>query len=305
MGARRDESEEGRKFVSTTVIIFMPKLFDVHTHTQFAAFEADHSEVIERALRDDIWMINVGTERETSEAAIRTAKQYKTGVWATVGLHPTHTSESYHDAKESKIPSAAGEDVHKFGAREESLDYGLYKSLAEDEKVVAVGECGLDYFRLSEETKNRQKEVFERHIMLAREVQKPLMIHCRNAFSDLIDILRARSAKLNASAPGIIHFMTGSKEDAKELLEFGFSFSFGGVITFTRDYDEVIRYLPMERILLETDAPYVAPVPYRGKRNEPSYVAEVAKKMAELRGVSLEAIAQKTTANALQLFKIA
>ena len=275
----------------------LPKLFDVHTHAHFSAFEADSAKVIERAIDSGVWLANVGTQRDTSENAIKVAEGYREGVWATVGLHPTHTAQSYHDSKEL----GGGESARGFTSRGETFDYEFYKQLASHNKVVAIGECGLDYYRLSEETKKLQKEIFIRHIELAKEAGKPLMVHCRNAFADLIEILTSNRELLN-DVPGIIHFMTGTKDDAKKLMKLGFSFSFGGVITFARDYDEVIRYVPNENILLETDAPCVAPVPYRGRRNEPSYVIEVAKKLGELKGISEEDIALKTTKNALKLF---
>ena len=143
-----------------------------------------------------------------------------------------------------------------------------------DPKVVAIGECGLDYYRTEDReqrTKDKQKEVFVRHIELACEVGKPLMIHCRDAYDHLVEILNSKSEILN-DPPGIIHFFAGTKEDAKKLLDLGFLFTFGGVITFARDYGEIICFIPMGRILSETDAPYVTPAPYRGKRNEPLYV---------------------------------
>ena len=168
---------------------------------------------------------------------------------------------------------------------------------------MAIGECGLDYYRLTNDTKEAQERTFLQQIELADEVKKPLMIHCRNAFADLTRVLQATSHKLQAN-PGVIHFFSGTKDDAKELLGLGFSFSFGGVITFAREYDEVVRYIPLERMVLETDAPYVAPVPHRGKRNEPVYVVEVAKKVAELKGVPFDEVASKTTANARRLFGV-
>lgn len=267
-----------------------PLLFDVHTHAQFAIYEKDADEVIRRALDAGVWVANVGTERGTSQAAIDFAHRYKEGVYATVGLHPTHTAKSHHDTQEMASAPAG-----------EAFEYEAYKKMASDPKVVAIGECGLDYFRLSEETKKRQREVFEKHIALASELGKPLMVHCRNAFADLIATLKGSDLP---QSRGIIHFMTGSKEDAQELLALGFSFSFGGVLTFTHDYDEVVGMIPLDRILLETDAPYVAPVPYRGKRNEPSYVIETAKKIAEMKNMSFEEVAGTTTTNALKLFGI-
>ena len=303
------------------------KLFDVHTHTQFAAFCEDQDAVIRCALDAGVWMINVGTQRDTSKAAIETAHRYPEGVYATVGLHPIHTEKSYHDAQELGTPqhSQVYKDVVGTGfvSRGEEFDYEYYKKLAQDPKVVAIGECGLDYYRLTEETKEKQKKVFLKQIELAIEVKKPLMIHCRNAFSDLIEILQPTAYNLS---PSVVHFFTGTKEDARKLLNLGFSFSFGGVITFARpirgkspeataapsarvsngasDYDEVIQFIPLDCIMLETDAPYVAPVPYRGKRNEPAYIVEVAKKMAELKGVEFEKISQRTMENAKMIFGI-
>ncbi len=277
-----------------------PHLFDVHTHIQFAAYEADAKEVAARAQGAHTWLVNVGTQKDTSLKAIEFARRYPEGVYATVGLHPTHTARSFHDVAEL----GTEDKTMEFTSRGEVFDPVFYKKLAEDQRVVAIGECGLDYYRLTEETKNTQKKVFEEHIKLASEIGKPLMIHCRNAFPDLISILKANSYKLKAESSGIIHFMTGSKEDASQLLDLGFSFSFGGVLTFARDYDEVVDLIPLDRILLETDAPYVTPVPYRGKRNEPSYVVEVAKKIAEIKGVSFEEVAKVTTENALHIFGI-
>lgn len=287
------------------------KLFDVHTHTQFAAFKDDADLVIQRALDAGVWMVNVGTQKDTSAKAVELAEKYSEGVYATVGLHPIHTEKSYHDENELGIKN---NELGGFESREEKFDYEYYKKLVQHPKVLAIGECGLDYYRLDEETphqskhgagqaKEKQKETFLRQIELAQEVKKPLMVHCRQAFSDLINILDSRFQILN-SPPGIIHFFSGNIENARKLLDMGFSFSFGGVITFTRDYDEVIKFIPLERILLETDAPYVAPVPYRGKRNEPAYVIETAKKLAELKSVDFEKAAETTTANAGAIFKI-
>ncbi len=272
--------------------------FDAHTHVQFAAFEEDRKDVIDRALGNNVWIVNVGTQRDTSKKAVEVANLYKEGVYAAIGLHPIHTEKSYHDIKEL----GADDKAKEFTSRGEAFDYDYYKKLAADPKVVAIGECGLDYYRLGEETKKKQAETFIKQIELANEVKKPLMIHCRQAFADLIEILNLKSKILNRPNPGIIHFFSGTKEDAKTLLDMGFLFTFGGVITFARDYDEVIKMLPMNRILSETDAPYVSPAPYRGKRNEPSYVVEVVKKLAELKNVSVEEMKRRIFENAKQIF---
>jgi TatD DNase family protein len=273
-----------------------PTLFDIHTHVHFAAFAEDKNAVIQRALDAGVWMINVGTQRDTSRMAIETADAYDTGVYAAVGLHPIHTEKSYHDTQE------LGSDGAEFVSRGEMFSYDYYKKLAVHKKVVAIGECGLDYYRLGEDTKQTQSNTFLRHIQLAHDIQKPLMIHCRNAFNDLIAILKSNFKYLKSNDPGVIHFFTGSTDDAKKLLDLGFLFSFGGVVTFARDYDDVLRYIPLDRIVLETDAPYVAPIPYRGKRNEPVYIAEVAKKISEVISIPEKTISTETTKNALRLF---
>ena len=284
-------------------------LFDVHTHTQFAAFREDQDAVIRRALDAGVWMVNVGTQRDTSLAAVEVAHRYDEGVYAAVGLHPIHTEKSHHDTQELGITTSLQTPVYKdvvekgFMSRGETFDYAYYKKLAEDPKVVAIGECGLDYYRLEEKTKETQHKAFEQQIALARDVQKPLMIHCRNAFSDLIEVLVSHKDGL-PEPRGIIHFFSGSREDARRLLDLGFSFSFGGVLTFARDYDAVVCYIPIERIVLETDAPYITPVPYRGKRNEPAYIIEIAKTIAEIKGMSFDVAAAGTFKNTRAIFTV-
>jgi TatD DNase family protein len=185
--------------------------------------------------------------------------------------------------------------------------------------VVAIGECGLDYFHIVDQKsntknqnhkakiidiKNKQKEVFKKHIELALELDKPLMIHCRDAYPDVLEILNSYFLIHNSKLRGDIHFFAGNWETAQKFLDLGFYLSFTGVITFTHDYDEVIKKMPLGRLMIETDAPYVAPAPYRGKRNEPLFVAEVAKKIAALRGLIYDEVAVATVANARNLFDI-
>ena len=282
------------------------KFFDAHTHAQFAAYDEDRKEVIDRAIKAGVSMINVGTQADTSAAAIKLANEYESGVYASVGLHPVHTEKSFHDEQEL----GGGDAAKAFTSRGEDFDYETYKKMALDPKVLAIGECGLDYYHLSEESKARQKEIFVKQIELAKEVQKPLMIHCREAFGDLIKVLNDNRNMLNAE-PGVIHFFTGTVEDAKKLMELGFSFTFGGAVTFPPrkgkiegSYDEVVRILPLDRILSETDAPYVAPMPYRGKRNEPAYVRHIAAKIAEIKGISGEEVKRSTDENAEKFFGI-
>ena len=278
----------------------MPRLIDVHAHAHFAAYGDESKLVIKRALDEDTWLVNVGTQKDTSKAAVDLANQYSEGVYAVIGLHPVHTDKSYHDPKEL----GGGENITGFTSRGEEFDYEYYRELGQNDKVVAIGECGLDYFRLTEQTKEKQKFVFEQQIRLSGDLNIPLMIHCRDGFSDLINIIKSNKSGLKGDYPGINHFFAGTKEYARELSDLGFYFTFGGVVTFTRDYDDVIRYIGLERIMLETDAPYVTPEPYRGKRNEPAYVKYVAGKIGEILGVSFDEVAEKTTENARLLLGI-
>lgn len=257
------------------------KLIDAHTHAQLKQFNPDRDEVIRRALENDIWMVNVGTTRKDSQAAVDLCNAYSEGVFASIGQHPDER---------------------------EIFDYRWYLKTAQHEKVVAIGECGLDYYRvephLFNEERERQIELFRQHIELAKELEKPLMIHCREAFSDVKSVLKKEIADMTNEVPGILHFFTGKKEDAKAFLDMGFMFTFGGLITFNREFDEVLRYIPKERILIETDAPFVAPDPYRGKRNEPAYVIEVARALAEVRKAPFEDVCRQTTQNAKSAFGI-
>lgn len=277
----------------------MPKLIDVHTHVQFAAYESDYKDVIQRAINKDIWMVNVGTQRDTSKSAVELANEYQEGVYAAIGLHPIHTTKSHHDLKEL----GGGETAKEFVSRGEEFDPEYYLELGKDKKVVAIGECGLDYYRLEEKTKDRQKEAFLAQIEVSKKLNKPLMIHCRDAFSDLIDLLTAHRQSL-LFIPGVVHFFTGSVYDAKKLMDLGFYFSFGGVTTFARDYDDQIKTIGINRIVLETDAPYVSPSPFRGKRNESSYIDNVASAIAGVLNISHDEVAEKTTDNARRVFKI-
>jgi len=290
-----------------------PKYIDIHSHVNFTAFDADRDEVIARALANDTWVINVGTQIDTSRKAVEMTYTY-TNTYAIIGLHPIHTGASFHDEKE------LGEGNKEFTSRGEIFNKQAYRELLKDPKVVAIGECGLDYYRCDEESIERQKQAFVAQIELANEFDKPLMLHIRNnpndkghasmdgarhgftkpnAYSDVLDLL-----KNFPNIKGDVHFFAGTWEDAKKFLDIGFNLSFTGVITFTKDYDEVIRNTPLDRIMSETDSPYVAPAPYRGKRNEPVYVKEVVKKIAEIKNLPEEEVAKAIIANARRLFGI-
>ena len=279
----------------------MPKYIDIHAHVNFKAFEEDHEAVIRRALDNDTWFFNVGTQVDTSRAAVKMANRYDEGVYAIVGLHPIHTGASFHDEKE------LGEGGKEFTSRGEVFNKDIYREFLKDPKVVAIGECGLDYYRMDKDSIKKQKQAFLSQIELANETGKPLMLHIRNnpkdksanAYADALELLKKHS-----KVKGDVHFFAGSPEDAKAFLDYGFTLSFTGVITFTDDYDEIIRNTPLDMILSETDAPYVTPAPYRGKRNEPVYVNEVVKKIALVKHLPEAEVAKAVVQNAKRVFKI-
>ncbi|MEK7140781.1 MAG: TatD family hydrolase, partial [Patescibacteria group bacterium] len=303
----------------------MPKYIDIHSHVNFTAFDDDRDEVIRRALENDTWVINVGTQLDTSKSAIELAEKYKEGVYAIVGLHPIHTGASYHDEKElgeggkestrivdfgdatkSRAESASPKFTTGFTSRGETFNKKDYRELLKNPKVVGIGECGLDYYRLDADSIEKQKKNFTLQIELANEIGKPLMLHIRQAYKDALEILKThlKSKSLPAGRQGDVHFFAGTWEEAKGFLDLGFTLSFTGVITFTHDYDEVIKNTPLDMILSETDCPYVTPVPYRGKRNEPVYVREVVKRIAEIKGLPEDEVAEAIIGNARRVFNI-
>lgn len=273
------------------------KYIDIHGHVNFAAYDSDRDDVIKRSLESGVAMITVGTQYDTSVLALELAKKFD-GMFAVVGIHPIHTSKSHHDVQE------LGEGNREFTSRGEVVDYERYLILANDHKTVAIGECGLDYYHLDDESKSKQEASFLSMINLANEVNKPLMLHIRNgsgksAYNDAYKILRQ-----NAKVKGNLHFFAGSIEEAKPFLDLGYNFSFTGVITFARNYDEIIKYIPLDRIMSETDCPYVSPIPHRGKRNEPVNVIEVVKTIAKIKDRDEEEVREQIIKNANNFFDI-
>lgn len=270
--------------------------YDCHTHVNFVAFKDDADATIKRAQEVGVGMILVGTQYDTSADGVRVAEAHH-DVYAAIGLHPIHSTKSYHDEKE------LGEGGKEFTSRGEVFDMEKYVALGQSPKVVAIGECGLDYYRLEDGTKKKQEEVFIQQIELANRLNKPLMLHIRSSqgAQDAYDDAHAL-VKAHARVSGDVHFFAGNWETAKKWLDIGFTLSFTGVLTFARDYDEVIRNAPLHMLLSETDAPYVSPKPYRGKRNEPAYVVEVVKAIAEIRGEPLEKVRVGLAQNARRVF---
>jgi TatD DNase family protein len=264
---------------------------DTHSHYNLSQFDEDREAAIIRMAAAGVGTICVGVDLETSKLAIEIANDNE-NIWACVGQHPTEWAQEY-DAVE-------------------------FSALGEGTNVVAIGECGLDYFRPEErEHKLEQVVLFRRQIELSIESGLPLMLHIRpeagtmTAYEDALAILE-EYARMDGTAPrrsggalrGTAHFFVGSKTIANRFLALGFHISFSGVITFVKEYEELVAHVPLERILSETDAPFAAPVPYRGKRNEPAYVTEIVKKIAEIKHLPLQTVQNQLFQNAKALFTI-
>lgn len=259
-----------------------PKYFDIHSHLNDAGFGDDISNIVSRMRDDSVWSIVVGTGTADSKKAANLSDSYD-GVFGSVGVHPTDDPKEHFDE-----------------------DYFL-KLTEDSSKIVAIGECGLDYLRAvdsSDSEKKRQKDLFEAQLELAVKIKKPLMIHCREAHEEMLDILESKKREYGDALVGNIHFFAGDVPIAKQYFELDFSVSFTGVITFTSDYDEVVKYAPLNMIMSETDSPYVAPVPYRGKRNEPVYVKEVVKRIVEIRGEGGDVTEKALVDNAFRVFGV-
>ncbi len=247
------------------------RLFDSHCHLQLEQFDQDRAAVLARMQEKEMGAVLIGVDYKTSKQALDLAKQHDF-LWASVGLHPNDNVDEIFDTAE-------------------------YEALAADPTVVAIGECGLDYFRT---TGQGQRKRFEAQIDLAQKLNKALVIHCRNAHEDMLAIL----ADKKPSIPTVMHFFTGSGELAQKYLDLGCYLSFPGPVTYTTEYDDSIRVCPMDKMLIETDAPFAAPVPFRGKRNEPCYVEHVAAKVAKVKSLTTEEVAAQTTHNASFIFKL-
>ena len=281
-------------------------MFDTHAHLNFKAFDKDRDQIIKKCLQENIWMINVGTNFFSSKLAVEIANNYSKGVYASVGLHPINISNLKSQNSKPQLKTQnfkKDEDV-----LEENFDYKKYKKLAENKKVVAIGEIGLDYYRRPktkkklEEFKSKQKEIFLQQLKLAEELDLPVIFHCRMAHQDLIELLKKEIIN-NKKTKGVIHCFTGTWGQAQEYLKMSFYLGFNGII-FKLDLDEVIKKTPLERILVETDCPYLTPPGFENKRNDPRGVKFIIEKIAKLKDLGFEEVVQQTHKNALRLFKI-
>ncbi len=259
--------------------------FDIHSHIYFKDYDDDREHEIEKIKKAKIGTITIGTDFESSQKSIEIAEEHK-GFFASVGQQPG-------DLKEDSV----------FDER--------INDLADNKKVVCIGECGLDYFRINSEDlelKTIQKTVFEYHIDIALDKEKPLMLHVRpskgtnDAYNDALDILEHHYKISGDKLKGNAHFFAGDTEVLKRFLDIGFTVSFTGVVTFARDYDDLIKYTPIDMIMSETDSPFVAPKPHRGKRNSPTYIKEVVEKLAEIKEEHVEDMKKALISNTLRAF---
>lgn len=275
-------------------------LFDIHSHLHDKSFDDDRENIIQEMKSYGVASITVGTDLEHSKQAVSLSEQYE-NLYATVGLHPADTVTEAFDEKE-------------------------FEKLIKNPNVLAVGECGLDYHYIEnfferdvvvkklthskEAEVDRQQRIFKEQILFAVKHNKPLMLHGRpskgsmDAYEDMLMILEDAKKKYGTKVRGNAHFFVGSIDIAKRFVDIGFTMSFSGVITFSNDYDDVVRYLPMTMIQAETDSPYATPSPFRGKRNNPMYVQEIVAKIAVLRREPLEEVREQLLENAKRMFDI-
>ena len=275
--------------------------FDIHSHLHDKTFDEDRDTIISQMKSRGVGTITIGTDMKESKEAILLAEKHE-NVFATVGIHPTDNIDEVWNEEE-------------------------FKKLAQHKKVVAIGECGLDYFRLAprnsdksevglknteiiEKEKFRQKEIFTKQIEMAVELNKPLMLHGRpsknsmDAYEDMLKVLSEAKDKYGDKLRGNAHFFVGNIEIAKRFLDIGFTMSFSGVITFAKDYDDVVRYIPLNMMHAETDSPYATPAPFRGQRNTPLFVQEIVARIAVLRGEGMEEVREQLLDNAKRVFGI-
>lgn len=270
-------------------------MFDTHSHLNFQNFAEDYAEVIKRSFNYGLkGIINVGSNFATSKRTVKIASQYEKGVYAAVGLHPIHVNE-------------------------ERFDLEAYKKLAQNDKVKAIGETGMDYYRIKNydsRIKGLQRKVFFEHLKLAQELNLPVILHGRGEKDNPLEVYREmlrilskvrvdQPGRLDADQKGVIHCFQADLKIAQEFEKLGFYIGFTGIITFPKIDQEllrVIKEIPLDKILLETDCPFLAPVPYRGQRCEPWQVKFIAQKIAEIKRISFEEVTERTTQNAIDLF---
>ncbi len=279
-------------------------LFDSHTHIHFPAFGDDVARIMEQAQQKELGMLTVGTLAPTNAAAVAFAEKYD-NVWAAVGIHPSHVHPlAFHDEHELAVGETHQGIVQVDGA----IDLSDLQQYLTHPKVVAIGEFGLDFYRLPEDVeaaekiKDEQRRAAAAHLALCSLHHKPAVIHCRDAHAEMQELIADEIAKGGLARRGVIHCFTGTLEDAMCYIDLGFFISFSGIVTFAKSLQEVAKQIPLASMLVETDAPYLAPVPHRGKRNEPAFVADTVTCIAALRNISFDEVASQTVENGKGVF---
>lgn len=287
------------------VTIVEAKYIDTHAHLNLSAFSDDVAVVAEECKKQEVAVINVGTKESTSSRAVELASVHD-HLYAIIGLHPIQTVAGHHDEEET------GDGAKPFTSMGESFNESFYDELVAHPKVVGVGECGFDYWHCPAGTYAIQEENFIAQIQFANKHNLPLMIHTRgtkpgaqsptgrSVYADVYEVLNQY-----AKVPFNVHFYAGTYEEARQFFDIGGTISFTGVITFASVYEEIVKAVPLTHIHGETDCPYVAPVPHRGKRAEPWMVQAVYKKIAAIRNEDEEMVRVQLLENARQFYKLA
>ncbi len=267
-------------------------IIDTHSHLNFSAFDKDRNKVIQKCLNNDIHIIIVGVNYKTSKKAVEIAEKYDKGVYSAIGLHPLSIGTNIKTEKTENIV-------------ETNFDYSKFKNLTtSSKKIIAIGEIGLDYYHKPKakkefpEFKQKQKQILIEQINLAQELNLPIIFHCRMAHNDFLEILNIAKYK---NIKAVIHSFTGNLEQAEKYLKKGFYLGFNAII-FKLNLDEIIKKTPLNRILLETDCPFLVPPKVNDKRNQPIYVEYTARKIAKIKNVSFEKICATSFENAKNLF---
>ena len=294
-------------------------LIDTHSHLNFIAFNEDRNEIIKKCLENDILIINIGTNFETSKKAVEIAEKYPKGIYATIGLHPINLDTGL---VKMKVDEQEGQHFEK------EFNYQEYRKLAQNPKVVAIGEIGLDYYwkpkttKKKELFKEKQKELLLKELELAKELNLPVIFHCRMAHDDLIKTLNTNYLILNTNLKGVMHGFVGTTEQLQEYLKMGFYIGFNGII-FKKvielrsssvlrsarpiegiNFEENIKNTPLDRMLIETDCPYLIPPAFPENRNNPLGVKFVVQRIAEIKNISFDKVTEITTENAKKLFNL-
>ncbi|OGZ57619.1 MAG: hypothetical protein A2728_02685 [Candidatus Spechtbacteria bacterium RIFCSPHIGHO2_01_FULL_38_11] len=300
-------------------------LVDTHAHLHFHSFRNDREEVIKRTLDEGISFVMPGTQIDTSRAGVELAEKLNDSrIYASIGLHPIHVNKDRVDEDEVGL-------LEKFTTREESFNRGAYEELIVSSKVIAVGEIGLDYWRKPKTTARkkefvfRQKDAFTSQLDLALQYKKPLILHCRVAHDDMLDILKNHPITTKLQSPGVVHSYTGTLEQLKKFLDMGFYIGVNGLVFKLPFVEDAVAQAPLERIVLETDAPYLLPplpaVAFASRelrrngsakegqvkdteRNEPIFIKHTAQKIADIKGLTLQEVEAQTTKNAQTLFGV-